>query len=84
MEDSYHFDKLNDIHLTNNEESVKLITRYYQTLKREKDLAFKFNSLFENHIEDIKSYLNNKVINTENQTLKNPISKFLVLLEYRK
>ncbi|MGO2206159.1 CDP-glycerol glycerophosphotransferase family protein [Staphylococcus xylosus] len=76
VEDSYHFDKLNDIHLTNNEESVKLITRHYQTLKREKDLAFKFNSLFENHIEDIKSYLNNKVINTENQTLKNPISKF--------
>ncbi|PTI73451.1 glycosyltransferase, partial [Staphylococcus succinus] len=76
VENEYHFNKSNETHLTNNDESIKLITNYYQTLKREKDLTFKFNSLFEKHIKDIKYYLNDNVIKSDNQSLKNPIFDF--------
>ncbi|WP_342366178.1 CDP-glycerol glycerophosphotransferase family protein [Staphylococcus pasteuri] len=54
----------------------KLILDSYQTLKREKDLSTKFNDLFEGQFDKINDYINQYVLENENQLSKKPIFDF--------
>lgn len=57
-------------------ENEKIIKEKYQTLKREKELSDKFKSLFVNRQHEVASYVNNKILTSDNKVSQNPTFDF--------
>lgn len=57
-------------------ENEKIIKEKYQTLKREKDLSDKFESLFVSHRDEVLSYINQEVLISDNKISQHPTFDF--------
>lgn len=57
-------------------DSEKIILENYRILKWEKDLTFKFSSLFEDNIQEVENFINNEVLLSSKQLSHSPVFDF--------